>query len=260
VRHISPKKKRQFLLLILYQLIVGYISLKLNFNAPYYLLVSWGLPSLFFLYKIHINRHQYILEALLWSIPGSVLIDWIGHYSKAWSYWDNPLFASTGISILGIPFESFLWGSLFWIFYVLVYEYFFDENRASNFNSKEKFLALGFMIIGLVTVIVIRLLQPDIPFFYIYILLLLMFLTAICLAQYRELVPRVLKFGFVVLILGLQVEYFSLKLSLWFFPDGDFLQRIIFFGHSVPIEELLAWLIAPAAIAAIHEVFADNHQ
>ena len=135
MRHISSKKKGQFLILIAYEFIAGFLALSLDFNALWYLSVSWALPTLFFLYKLHLNRYRYLLEGLLWSIPGSVLIDWIGHYSRAWSFWDNPLFASTGFGLFGIPLESFIWGTLFWVFYVVVYEYFFDENCGSNFNN-----------------------------------------------------------------------------------------------------------------------------
>jgi len=258
MRHISSKKKVQFAVLIGYQFIVGFIALALNFNALWYLGVSWVLPTLFFLYKLHLNRYRYILEALLWSIPGSLLIDWIGHYSRAWSYWDNPLFASTGINIIGIPLESFIWGSLFWIFYVVVYEYFFDENRASDFNKKEKFFALGFAVISLLVVLYVNSYQPTIPFFFLFILLLIMFMTVISLAPYRKLIPRVIKFGLLVFILGLQIEFFSLKLGLWLFPDGDFLKQIMFFNHLIPIEEVLWWMIVPMAVVAVHEVFADN--
>lgn len=150
-------------------MVAGYISITFNFNALQYLLVSWALPTLFFLYKLHINRYRYILEALIWSIGGSLLVDWVGHYSRAWSYWDNPLFASSGINVLGIPIESFVWGSLFWIFYVVVYEYFFDENRASNFNSKEKLLAFGFTVFGLITVLFINFISLRYLFLFLHI-------------------------------------------------------------------------------------------
>ncbi len=260
MRHISTKKKYQFLILVIYEFVVGYLAISLNFNALWYLGVSWVLPTLFFLYKLHLNRYRYILEALLWSIPGSLLIDWVGHYTRAWSYWDNPLFASTGIGIFGIPLESFVWGSTFYIFYVVVYEYFFDENRASNFSSKEKFIALGFAVISLIGVLLINSNQPTIPFFYLLILLLIIFMTAISLAPYRKLIPRVLKFGAIVFVLGLQIEYFSLKLGLWLFPDGDFLREVMFFSYSIPVEEVAWWIIVPMAVVAVHEVFADNHR
>ena len=260
MKHISSKKKFQFLVLVLYEFIVGFVALSLNFNTLWYLSVSWVFPTIFFLYKLHINRYRYILEALLWSIPGSLLIDWVGHYSRAWSYWDNPLFASTGVNVLGIPLESFIWGLLFWIFYVVTYEYFFDENRASNFNKKEKFLALSFAVISLIVVLLVNSYKPNIPFLYLLILLLMIFMTAISLATYRILIPRVLKFGLIVFILGLQVEFFSLKLDLWLFPEGEFVRKMLFMGYMVPIEEILWWIVVPMAVAAVHEVFADNHK
>ena len=260
MEHIFTKKRVQFIVLVIYEFFIGYLALSFDFNALWYLGMSWVIPTLFFLYKLHINRYQYILEALMWSIPGSLLIDWVGHYSKAWSYWGNPLFASTGINILGIPLESFVWGSVFWIFYVVIYEYFFDENRASNFNNKEKFVAFGLVILSLVMVLLINLYQPTIPFFYSLILLSIIFIIVISLIPYRQLIPRVLKFGLIVFILGLQIEFFALKLNLWFFSGGDYLKEIQFFGNFIPIEELLWWVMVPMAIAAIHEIFADNHR
>lgn len=230
----------------------------LHFNALWYLAISWALPTLFFLYKLHLNRYRYIFEAILWSIPGSVLIDWIGHYSRAWSFWTNPLFASTGINILGIPLESFIWGTLFWIFYVVVYEYFFDENCSSNFNNREKILVTSLSVISFVIVYLINLYKPTIPFSYLLILLMVVFLIVLSLAPYRRLIPRILKFGLIVFLVGLQVEYFSLMLGLWLFPEGEFLKTVLFFGHSIPIEELAWWFIVPMWVAAAHEVFADN--
>ena len=103
------------------------------------------------------STSEYIFEALMWSIPSSILIDWIGHYSKAWNYWGNQLFASTGIDIFGIPLESFVWGSAFWIFFVMVYEYFFDENRFPTFKNKEKLMALSITAFSLFVVFLLLL-------------------------------------------------------------------------------------------------------
>jgi hypothetical protein len=260
MRHISTKKKLQFLVLIAYEVTAGFIALFLDFNALWYLGISWVLPTLFFLYKLHINRYRYVIEALLWSIPGSLVVDWIGHYTRTWSYWDNPLFASSGFGVFGIPLESFLWGSLFWIFYVVVYEYFFDENRSSDFNNKEKLIVCSLGAISLSLVILINSYKPTIPLFYLLILLLFVFLTALALAPYRKLAPRVLKFSSIVFILGLIVEFFSLKLGLWLFPEGDFVRTILVSGQMVPVEEVAWWFIVPMFIAAVHEVFADNHK
>ncbi len=194
----------------------------------------------------------------MWSIPGSILIDWVGHYTRAWSYWDNPLFASTGINIFGIPLESFVWGSLFWIFYVVIYEYFFDKDRSSNFGKKEKFLALNFTIISLIIVFFINSHKPAIPFFYAIVLVLLLLITILFLLYKKALTKRIIYFGIVVFVLGLQIEYFSLKLNLWLFPEGDFIKIVNFFQHLIPIEEILWWLIVPMCLAVTHEIFADN--
>ena len=122
------------------------------------------------------------------------------------------------------------------------------------------FVAIGLVVVSLVVVLWINSYQPTIPFFYSLILLLIIFMTALCLAPYRRLIPRVLKFGLIVFILGLQIEYFSLKLGLWLFPDGDFLYESLFFGYLVPIEEILWWVIVPMGVVAVHEVFADNQR
>ena len=113
LKKLLQRKITHFILLIIYEIVVGIISLHLGLNALLYILLSWILPTIFFLYKLRLKQTGYIIEALMWSIPSSILIDWIGHYSKAWNYWTNPLFASTGIDVFGIPLESFIWGSAF---------------------------------------------------------------------------------------------------------------------------------------------------
>lgn len=259
-QHTPSEKKWQLIFLFFYELIAGFISIHFNLNALWYLCVSWIIPVIFFLYKLSKDRYKYIFEGLMWSIPGSILIDWVGHYSKAWSYWENHLFASTGITVFGIPIESFIWGSALWIFYVVVYEYFFDKNRAPNFRKKEKITALGFTILGLIIIPLINSYNPTIPLFYGSVIFLFSFITILFLIKYKSLTIRMIEFGYIVFILGLQIEYFSLKLNLWTFPDGDFIKKILFFGHIIPLEEVLWWLIIPVTIATAHEVFADNHK
>jgi len=259
IKFVSKEKKLQLVFLIIYEVIIGTIALNFNFNALLYLATSWVLPTMFFLYKLRTDRSGYIFEALMWSIPNSILIDWVGHYSRAWNYWGNPLFASTGIIIFGIPLESFVWGSAFWIFYVVVYEYFFDENRAPGFGKKEKFMALSLVFFSLIIVLLINLYNPIVPLFYLLVLIFLLSIVVIFLIPYKRLIPRIIKFGFFVFTLGLLTEFFSLKLGLWTFPGGNSIKEILFFGYLMPIEEIIWWFVVPVAIATVHEIFADNH-
>jgi hypothetical protein len=251
--------KKSFSLLIIYEVAVGYISLLLHFNALQYLSVSWALPAIFFIFHLKTKKRVgYLFEALLWSIPGSLLIDWIGHYSRVWSYWGNPFFASTGLKIATIPIESFIWGALCWLFYVAVYEYFFDTSRRPSFGYKEKLLAFSITILSIVLIFLIRRYEPTIPYFYLMILAFAMFITVVSLAPYRKLVPRSLGFGLATFGIGLIVEFFSLAMGLWTFPPGHSILDIVIAGYNVPVEEILWWLVIPIGIASVHEVFADN--
>lgn len=259
-KNLIPRKLIIFIFLVAYEIIVGIISLYLGLNALLYILLSWILPTFFFLYKLRLKRSGYIFEALMWSIPSSILIDWIGHYSKAWNYWDNQLFASTGIDIFGIPLESFVWGSAFWIFFVMVYEYFFDENRFPTFKNKEKLMALSITAFSLFVVFLINFYKPAIPYFYSIILCFLTLIIIFFLKPYKHLIVRMIKFGFVSFTLGILVEFFSLKLNLWSFSVEWSIKEILFFGHLIPLEEIIWWFIVPMAIATVHEIFADNQK
>lgn len=260
LKKLLQRKITHFILLIIYEIVVGIISLHLGLNALLYILLSWILPTIFFLYKLRLKQTGYIIEALMWSIPSSILIDWIGHYSKAWNYWTNPLFASTGIDVFGIPLESFIWGSAFWIFFVMMYEYFFDENRYPNFKNKEKLMALSITAFSLVVVFLINFYKPTIPYFYSIILCFLLLVTVFFLRPCKHLISRMIKFGIISFSLGILVEFFSLKLNLWTFSVEWSLKEILFFGHLIPLEEIIWWFIVPMAIATVHEIFADNQK
>lgn len=256
---LSFHKKEILVFLFSYMLFASIVAVALDFNALEYIFVSWTLPSAYFVYRIRTFRTKILLTSLAWSIPGSITIDLVGHESRAWSYWENLNFASSGISIFSIPIESFIWGVSFWLFYTSLYEFFYDKKRKHSYNKiLYIILAVLYAYAALLLILINYTDQFSIDYFFIGILGMYSLINAFFLTQVRISYERLASFVIISFLLGIIVEITSLSLGLWEFPDAQFILTFNFWGTTVPIEEILWWAVLPLTILLTHELFNDN--
>lgn len=257
---IARHKLNNLLLLLTYEILVGLFAIAIEANLLSYLFCSWSIPTIYFLSRLKSFRIKWLTSSLLWGIPAALIIDFWGHYNQSWSYWDNPKFAVTGIEIIGIPIESFIWGVSFWLFHILVYEYFFDRHRTHQVKRLEKYGTAALLGVGIVAILVhtagIRI--PEITYYYLFLIILYSFVSLFILSKRPQLLGRALQFGLLSLVLGMIVEIVSLRLDLWSFPGSEFISKIQILQHAIPVEEIIWWFIIPVAICLLHEAITDT--
>lgn len=247
--------------LIFYEICLGLLIYFLNLNptASLYIFLSWNIPSIYYLYKLRSYRVKAIITSFLWCIPASLIIDLLGHYTKIWSFWDNPLFSSSGIKILDVPIESFYWGFSAWLFSVLIYEFYFDKHKGHKFRRSEKLLIFILTIVSLICIYIVRnRLIGQNEYFYVIILVLYGLFDLFMFYKYKKLRIKILYSSLFLFILGLIIEFFSFSYSLWDFNGKFYLYTITLCNKPMPIEEIIGWLIFPMAALFIHEVFVDT--
>lgn len=260
-KKISIHKQNKLVILFLYEIILGLVlfTLSVNVTAPLYIFLSWTVPSIYFLYALPNYRVKWIISALLWSIPGSLILDAIGHYTKVWDYWNNPLFAPSGIQILNIPIESFYWGFSFWLFTVLIYEFFFDKHRGHKFRTTEKTLLFGLTLVGLLTMYVLQnKLVGVFEHFFIAVIIIYSIFNLIFLYKLPRLRMRFLLASLLAFALGMIIELFSLLFNLWDFKGEHYIASFNILNKSLPLEEIIAWFVLSMSVVIIHEVFVDT--
>lgn len=257
---IAYHKINNLLILLAYEFVFGFIAIVLEANLLSYLIFSWGLPTFYFLSRIKSFRLKWLTSSLFWGIPAALIIDFWGHYNKSWSYWDNPKFSVTGLELIGIPIESFIWGISFWLFHIVIYEYFFDKHRTHKSRRLEKYGTVTLFAIGVVAVVLHTsgINVPELNFYYLFLIILYTLVSLLILSRYPQLLRRALFFGMLSLILGMIVELVSLTLGLWTFPGSEFITKVPILQHLVPIEEVIWWFIIPVAICLIHEAITDT--
>ncbi|MFS8131213.1 MAG: hypothetical protein ACMG57_04495, partial [Candidatus Dojkabacteria bacterium] len=116
----TNKYIKNFVLLAVYEGFVSLLSVVSQVNLLVYVIFSWIIPTIFYLFLIKRYRIKIVVYGILWSFPLGIIFDFLGVYNKAWAYWDNPLVATSKIFILGSPVEAIIWGISFWLFCIVL--------------------------------------------------------------------------------------------------------------------------------------------
>lgn len=258
----TPSKIKYLFVLICYEIFVAFFAAFIvKSNVLSYIFLSWTIPSLFILYKLARFSKKIIINTFVWAIPGSVCMDLLAHYTDTWSHWWNPLFASTGIRIAGDPIESFIWGVSFWLFYLLIYEFFFDRHRSARpLTLREKLLTFLLILtpIAVTYTIVSLTITVGSDRYFFGMIIISIIVDLVLLWKYPHLIKRIILFGLIAILLGIIIESVALSIGYWDFFAEKSVLVLNYFGKVLPIEELAWWLLIPTNIALIYELISDT--
>ena len=101
----------------------------------------------------------------------------------------------------------------------------------------------------------------DIPYFFLIIgVTVLVIPIVLTFFQSRAKIFHMLKTGVFFTVTALLHEIVSLELNHWYFPaHGEFIGFVPFFGHTIPVEELLFWIILMSfGILSFFEYFEED--
>ncbi len=249
---IKRNRLRDFVFLYVYFFVGGILAL--YFNVPLYVLTLFGMliPAVYLAYRLH-REGRFILESVIFALPAILTIDLVGHISRSWDYWRSEMF---GLYIGPYPFIAFFWGFSFWFLIVTIYEYFYDRSFARSAPRSERRTA--FLATILTTLFLIFYDGWTIPHFYAFLVAICFSLNLFLLLRYKYPFWKTYLPVLGLLPLAFLHEYVSLELGHWIFEPGVNFSYLSFFGHSIPLEEVLWFLVIHHSVILFHETYADN--
>lgn len=269
----KKNKKLDIFLLILFPIIAVFISIlfKTNFLISTLLLFSPQAIWLSFKHKRAIKKT--FIYSVIFSVPATIFLDYIMYTSQTWHIVDS-IFSFRLLDVIAI--EQFIWGFLCTYIVVIFYEYFFDsKSRKSLFSflkfkkeksiEKKMWYLVTFLIILVLIVLISFFTAPDLfKIKYLYLIfgtLLMIFPLVICLSLFPNLLVKFIKTSLYFSFLAILVEITGIYLNHWIFPSQNFIGWVTVLEYTIPLEEVILYLIlSTAGLLSYYEFFDDDRK
>lgn len=223
----------------------------LNLNFLLATILHFGLPLVYLVSKNKTITKKVLFFSLPFIVIGWPAWDYISATNDMWR-----LQAGSSFKIFNVlnP-QLLLWGSLWTLFTIYMYENL--EKEKSRFNPKVKTYALAATIVSIVFIIM-SIVDIKSVFEYVYLLMGLLFAiipTIYLIHENKALYIKSLKmvpFFFIYLLVH---EVVCLNSKMWVF-NGSYIMNISLFGAVFPLEELVFWMIlSPPVIYGLYRKF-----
>lgn len=252
------------------------ISLLLKTNFFVSTLLIFGFPSTYLSYKNRSSVKKSAAFSCLFTVPFTFLFDYLISLDRGWHI-TNSIFNFRLFGVIAL--EQFVWTFL-WAYQIIIfYEYFLDKQKRlppiaffeKLFNKKVKIISRRmevFSIIlftGLLGFISIILVNPAlIKIGYAYFWLGLIFgivPLSIFLIKFPNFWKKFIGVTAYFLLIGIIIEFIGLKLNHWTFPGNNYIGIANFFGHKIPLEEIILYfIISTPAILSYYEFLDDDRK
>ena len=253
----SVYKKHDLYALIIFLAIAAFSTVSLHVSKFVSILLFFGLPCLYLIWREPSIIRKSFIFAFLFSIPLSVFVDTLAVFDGSW-YVPHSI---VPFRLFGAAtFEVWLFGLLWVLFAVLFYEHFFGRHNASD-RFPKVYRKLLYLFALLVTIVVVAyVLKPSllvIPYFYTWFSLIFVVPPLIIfLIKKPKFLARFSLQGAYFFFTLLVYELVALQVGLWSFPGHHFIGWINIFGYRFPFEELVFYMIfATPSFLAYYEYF-----
>ena len=256
-------KRIDLVLVLLFPILASILSLLLNVNALGSVILFLVIPSIYLSFRAKNCIKKSIIFSAIISIPGIIVIDYIGHLTHTWIV-PNSIFPFRVFGL--VPIEDISWAFFISYYTIMFYEYFLDKHTTKKlWDPRLKYLAIMVLIFSSIFVIILFGFSSllNIPYFYMWwgaILLLIPLL--IVLFIYPKLSSKFLKTGVYFFLMTMIYELTALKLGWWYFPsETKFIGWVSILGLQFPFEEFFFWLMLFAmSFLSYYEFFADDRK
>jgi hypothetical protein len=232
------------------------VIFKLNFLIT--TIIFFGAPALYLSLRNPHNIRRGLIFASCFSLAG-IYTDYMAERDLAWAEPSSVFnFRIGGL----VPVESIVWFFLLSYLIVTYYSYFFDHSTHRVAGKRMKFLYLILVLASVVFYVPLLLNQtiPTISYFYLKLGLALGLLPLIAFCfELPRFIGIFLKTAPYFFALSLLNEFVGLHNGHWMFPGRHFIGWVHLGGYSLPIEEVLFWMVMfSSAVIAYFEFFDDN--
>ncbi len=259
----APGDRRKIDLLILIGLppLATAISLAVDANYFWAILLFLGLPSLYLSLRSPRHVPKTALFALVASLPAILVIDYIGQTMQQWVIVQSIL----PLRLFGVTqIEQLLWAFLNFYAVVIFYKHFLDRRRSGEIVGprwNELLLIDVAFIVPFGLLLTFNQTMLRVPYYYLVFGLLFIGVPAVFELLLRpRLAGKFLKTAAYFFYLSLAFELTALSLDCcWQFASSQYIGWVSILDIRFPLEELLFWMTLFAlAILAIYEKFDED--
>jgi hypothetical protein len=246
---------------IIYYALVLYALFSFNAGLLVTSLLLFGLPA-YLLARYSAAPTQVLIAVMTFGAGIAILLEGIAHIYGIWYTLGVDELRLFGL----IPLEVIFAIILQTLFMVLVYEFIFDDGEYKVSSARIRFSAFGVFSISVFLFIAIhQYLLNGIFFTHSYIWIIGAFVAATLGAL---TVQRTLSFQFfkrlcaftsiagVPLLMGMFLSVTNAHKLFTY--THDYLYTYTFFGHTLPVEEILLTLTLPFFVATFYELYLDD--
>lgn len=190
----------------------------------------------------------------------ALLLSMVAHMQGAWYE-----LSAGSLRLFGlVPLESFFVSIAHILFFVTIYEYFFDNAKNSPVvRHRKSYIIALWGVVATALGYLYLFSQVALTHTFVWIILLLLVLigyAGLLLTKYRkEVILRSLKFTLAMVPFSLLYEYVALSNNLRFFANpNEYLYSFTIFEQIVPLEELIFILLLPTLVILYYELFFDD--
>lgn len=253
-------KKLDIFLLILFPIIAVSITLFFKLNYLGAILAFFVPLAVWLSFRTRKMIIRTALFSLIFIISPVIILNYLAIMDGSW-YVPTTIFTFRLLNV--IPFEDIILFFLLTYDIVICYEHFLDKGKHHFIDKKMKYLIWP-VVISLILFFVLfstHIEYLKLSYMYFWIGVVFIFLPIIStLSVFPKLLSKYIKVGSYFSVLLAMFEYSGVSLNHWVFPGKNFIGWVSYFGHRIPIEELILWIfLITIAILSYYEFFDEEN-
>ena len=241
--------KLDLILLLLMPIVSMFLSFALKANLLLSTLMFLGFPIIWLMFRNR-NRRDMLgrvaLFAFVLTAPLTVMVDYLLSFNQTWHL---PVTVFPFRLFGHVAFEQFVWTFLFAYSILLCREHFYPRDEDPQFTPRivRLGLCLGMALIVFLAIMIFKENWLKIPYTYAVVGLgFIVIPLALFMVLFSKFPLRFLPIAGYFFFQAIFFEYTGLELKQWVFPGDEIIMWLPFFGHKLPLEELVYWFIMAA--------------
>lgn len=254
---IVPATSWHILTLTLYSTVVAFVSILLSWPVPAALFFLCGLPLVLLVFESHLPLLRLIASVgVLATVV--IILDAVAHTTGSWY-----TLSTSSWRLMGITFESALFAFVHTLYFLLLYEFTFDDGRLKSVSWRRSTKLIAVLVSFLIaTFYLFSVWIVSFAFAWIIVLLLSVIIGVMVLGHpgdSKKLLLKSLFFGVLLLPMSLAFEMIALHGGVRVFAfTSEYVAVFSLLGQSLPLEELFLLIVWPTLLVLMYESFIDD--
>ncbi|MCU0678008.1 MAG: hypothetical protein MUF19_00265 [Candidatus Pacebacteria bacterium] len=252
-----PRQGWHIVTLTVYSAVVAFAALLFSWPVPFSLFLLCGVPLLLLVYEFELPLARLLAAVAVLSVV-VLILDAVAHTTGSWY-----TVVGSPWRLLGVTFESALFAIVHTLYFLVLYEFMFDDTKVRALSRRRLVPAAALLVTLLVSSFYLfSVWTVSFAFSWILGLLFIVLLGLMWLAHPGDstaLLQKSVFFGVFMLPLSLMFELIALDGGVRVFAfSSEYLATVTLLGQSVPVEELVLLVVWPALLVFMYECFIDN--